>query len=145
MLYSYCKNTYTHDPCLTRQLYFYLFFLYPSRLLFQFIFFLSFCITRAYLCLAEVKWVKTGVPGIFESTAQFKVRRSSDNFIYDKGPSCIFRPAFGCRVVVCDLQCIPLSLPSSSHQKINCFALKSTKTCIFRRVYEMSNTNFTSA
>ena len=69
--------------------------------------FLSVCVTRAYLCLAEVKWVKTGVPGfnsspnpvqcgiafisqqkvffwntpkIFQkkSTAQFRVRSSSE-------------------------------------------------------------------
>ena len=31
---------------------------------YPFNFFLSFCVTRAYLRLAEVKWVKTGVPGV---------------------------------------------------------------------------------
>ena len=31
---------------------------------YSFNFFLSFCVTRAYLRLPEVKWVKTGVPGV---------------------------------------------------------------------------------
>ena len=40
-------------------------FFYPSQLLFKFYFCSLYCrITGGYLCLAEVKWVKTGVPGI---------------------------------------------------------------------------------
>ena len=45
-----------------------IFTLFPS--------FLSVCVTRAYLCLAEVKWVKTGVPGIKHLSNKFRPKCS---------------------------------------------------------------------
>ena len=42
----------------------YLKFFFNIHLGYPLNFFLSFCVTRAYLCLAEIKWVNTGVPGV---------------------------------------------------------------------------------
>ena len=41
------------------------YFLYPSRLPFKFYFVFKWQVKGAYLCLAEVKRVKTGVPRLF--------------------------------------------------------------------------------
>ena len=41
-----------------------LFLIYPSRLPFKFYFCFSWPRQGGYLCLAEVKWVKTRVPGV---------------------------------------------------------------------------------